>query len=350
MVGERSRSSFGALLRLLLVGAGLVVAALVVTTFWTGAPPKVEVKPALPGIGRRTPIEVRVSDTGRVEKLTVQLVQGMDVKPLLEKELPTRPAWAFWKGATPASFTVDVGRDTVTGLRTGEAIVRATADRAGSFFRHPDPVVAEVRLPVRLAPPTLSVASSFHYVTQGGCEAVVYRVGAGAVKDGVQSGAWWFPGFPTGGDPQERFALFAVPYDMGDSTKVKLVAIDEVGNRAEASFLDKFTPKPVHTDTIQVNDAFLGRVVPEILSQSPEVQDRGSLLANYLEINGELRRKDAQALKDLAAKSAHRFLWNEPFLPMPNAKITAAFADRRTYIYNGKNIDQQDHLGFDMAS
>ena len=35
---------------------------------------------------------------------------------------------------------------------------------------------------------------------------------------------------------------------------------------------------------------------------------------------------------------------------MPNAKITAAFADRRTYVYNGKPIDQQDHLGFDMAS
>ena len=35
---------------------------------------------------------------------------------------------------------------------------------------------------------------------------------------------------------------------------------------------------------------------------------------------------------------------------MRNAKITAAFADRRTYVYNGKSIDQQDHLGFDMAS
>src|SRR6185295_7539867 len=153
-----------------------------------------------------------------------QLVQGMDVKPLLEKEFPTHPGWAFWKGAAPASFTVEVGRDTVTGLRTGEAIVRATADRAGSFLRRPDPVVSEVKLPVRLAPPTLSVASSFHYVTQGGCEAVVYRVGTGAVKDGVQSGDWWFPGFPTGGDPQERFALFAVPYDLGDAGRVKLVA------------------------------------------------------------------------------------------------------------------------------
>ena len=351
MVGERSRSSFGALLRTLLVLVGLGVVALVATTFWTGPAPKVEIKPAMPGIGKRTPIEVRVSDTGRVERLTVQLVQGMDVKPLLDRPFATHPAWAFWKAATPAAFTVEVGRDTVSGLRTGEATVRVTAERAGSTIRRPDPVVAEIKMPVRLAPPSLSVSSTFHYVTQGGCEAVTYRVGPGAVKDGVQAGDWWFPGYPVeGGDPQERFALFAVPYDLGDSTRVKLVATDDVGNRAEASFLDKFTPKPVHTDTIQVNDAYLGRVVPEIMGQSPDVQDRGSLLANYLEINGELRRKEAQMLKDLAAKSARKFLWTEPFLPMPNAKITAAFADRRTYVYNGKGIDQQDHLGFDMAS
>ena len=28
----------------------------------------------------------------------------------------------------------------------------------------------------------------------------------------------------------------------------------------------------------------------------------------------------------------------------------ATFADRRTYLYGGKVVDQQDHLGFDLAS
>ena len=35
---------------------------------------------------------------------------------------------------------------------------------------------------------------------------------------------------------------------------------------------------------------------------------------------------------------------------MQNAAIKAAFADHRTYVYNGKPVDQQVHLGFDMAS
>ena len=35
---------------------------------------------------------------------------------------------------------------------------------------------------------------------------------------------------------------------------------------------------------------------------------------------------------------------------MPNAQVMSAFADRRTYEFDGEAVDQQDHLGFDLAS
>jgi hypothetical protein len=349
--GDRSRSA-GCFLRALLLLVLLVVVAALVGAFWTGASPKVAVDPKLPGIGRRTPIQIKIEDPQRVTKVRVELVQGEnDPKPIAEKDFAPRPAWEFWSSPAPAEMTVEVGRETVQGLRTGPATVRVTAERAGTWLRKPDPVVSEVQLPVRLSPPTLGVLSSFHFANQGGSETVVYRVGDGAVRDGVQAGKWWFPGFPMpGGDKQQRFALFAVPYDLDDPSGVRLVAVDDVGNRAEVAFLDKFTPRPIRTDTIDVNDPFLNRVVPEIMAQSPEVEDQGDLLKNYLAINRNLRRQNAETLKEMAAKSPQKFLWNEPFIPMPNASITAAFADRRTYVYNGQAIDQQDHLGFDMAS
>lgn len=350
MVQERNRG--GCFVRVLLAAALIVVVVAVVTTFWVGGPPTLTLQPSAKGIGRRTPVTVRVDDTGRVEKLKVELVQGTDVTPVGEKSFATHPAWAFWKQAAPGELTVDVGRDAVKGLRSGEATVRATAERAGSWLRRPEPAVAEVKLPVRLAPPALSLVSTQHYVAQGGCEVVVYRVGESAVRDGVRSGSWFFPGFPLPGsaDPRERFAFYAVPWDTGDASAVKLVAQDDVGNEAAVSFVDQFFPKPIKVDTIQLTDAFLNKVVPEIMSQTPEVRDQGDLLKNFLAINGDLRQKDAQFLKDLAAKSAHAFLWSQPFLPMRNAKITAAFAQRRTYVYQGKQVDQQTHLGFDMAS
>ncbi len=321
-------------------------------SFWPGRSPQVELVPKLKGIGKRTPIEVKVDDVSRVERVRIEVVQGADKIAVTEKEFTPAPAWKFWLGRRPETFTVEVGRETVKGLRAGDAIVRATADRAGNMIRRPNPAIAEVTLPVRLSPPALSLVSTQHYVMQGGSEVVVYQVGESAVRDGVAVDSWWFPGYPLPGSPDARthFALFAVPYDHETAEGIRLVATDEVGNESTQSVVDQFKPRPIHTDTIPLDDAFLSRVVPAILGETPEIADQGDLLKNYLEINRNLRKKNAEALKTLAAKSEPKFLWSESFAPMANAKITAAFADRRTYMYKGQPVDQQDHLGFDMAS
>ncbi len=89
--------------------------------------------------------------------------------------------------------------------------------------------------------------------------------------------------------------------------------------------------------------------MPQILAETPEFKDRGSLLDNYLAINGELRRTNDATLKALSEQSEPSFLWKKPFLQMPG-KVFSAFADRRTYKYQDREIDQQFHLGFDIAS
>jgi murein DD-endopeptidase MepM/ murein hydrolase activator NlpD len=339
--------------RALALAALAAVVLLLLSLFYSGPKPAVSLAPKLPGIGRKTPIAVRVERPDRVTRLRVEVVQGRDVLPVLEETYEPRPLWKVWGGKAPLTVTAEVGRETVRGLRSGKATIRATAERAGNWLRTPTPAAAQIELPVRLAPPALAIASTLHYVAQGGCEAVVYRVGEGAVRHGVEAGPWWFPGFPlpgNSGEPGLQLSFFAVPYDLADASAVRLAAEDDVGNRAVLAVVDRFTPRPVKTDTITVADPFLARVVPEILAHSPEIADRGSLLESYLAINRELRKRNNQTLRELAAKSAPRLLWGEPFLPMRNAAVTAAFADRRTYVYNGKPIDQQDHLGFDLAS
>jgi len=42
-------------------------------------------------------------------------------------------------------------------------------------------------------------------------------------------------------------------------------------------------------------------------------------------------------------------LWRGAFQPLGNSQVEAAFADYRTYIYGGKEVDKQVHLGFDLA-
>ena len=42
-------------------------------------------------------------------------------------------------------------------------------------------------------------------------------------------------------------------------------------------------------------------------------------------------------------------LFKGPFQQLGNSQVEARFADTRTYVYKGKEIDRQVHLGFDLA-
>lgn len=318
----------------------------------TGGVPDVTITPGAKAIGARTKIEVMASEPRRgLAGVKIEFVQESRVETLISKSYAPADAWSFWgRGTNSDTFRFEVGRDVQKNLKQAPATIRVTATRASSWLRHPEPIVKEVTLPVRLTPPSLAVLSSFTYVTQGGSEAVVYRVGESSVRDGVKAGLWFFPGFPlTGGDPHDRFALFAVPYDLSDASQVRLIAEDDVGNASSASMIDKFTPRPLRRDTIPLDDKFLAKVVPPILSQTPELTDKGDLLQNYLQINRDLRKSDNAQLAALAASSQPRFLWTRTFQPMGSTKVMASFADRRSYTYRGHAVDQQDHLGLDMA-
>ncbi len=347
---RRSGSTFPKLL------LGLVLALLLtagaIATFRVGGTPKLSLRADRPALGRRTSVRLTAEERGRgLTALNLELLQGDRTLVLARRTYTPRPPWAFWGARTAGDeITVEVGTDTVKGLQSGEAILRATALRAGTWLRRPEPVVEELRLPVRLTPPSLAVLSSQHYVAQGGAEVVVYRAGETAIEDGVRAGEWWFPGFPLpGGGPRDRFALWAVPYDLKDPGPVRLKAVDDVGNAAELAFVDRFSPKPFTKARLPVSDAFLQKVVPEIVSYTPDFRNRGDMFETFLAINRELRQANTEALKALAKDTAPRFLWNRAFLPMPKAKVMSAFADRRTYLYRGREVDHQYHLGFDLA-
>jgi murein DD-endopeptidase MepM/ murein hydrolase activator NlpD len=331
----------------------LVLGLVALATLRVGEEPRVEIEPGGKAIGARTPVTVRLAAGGRgLDDVRVELVQGEGSHVVAEKEYTPRPAWAFWGPRTTGDeLAVEVGRDSVQGLRSGEAVIRVVARRPGTWLRDPEPTVAEVTLPVRLTPPSLAVLSNQHYVTQGGAEVVVYRAGETAESSGVQAGEWWFPGFELpGGAPGERFALFAVPYDVGEPSRVELVAVDDAGNRATVGFIDRFTPRAPSQGTIELSAGFMARVVPEIVNSTPGFEDRGDLLANYLAINGEMREANRKRLVELAAGSAAEFLWHREFLPMPGGQVMSPFATRRSYLFDGKEVDVQYHLGYDLAS
>jgi murein DD-endopeptidase MepM/ murein hydrolase activator NlpD len=339
--------------RLPMIVSGLILVAFIALgLFRVGGEPSIEIKPGMPAIGKRTPLEIEISEHRRgLIRVTVEFLQGNESVTLADKTYSPSSQFLFWGNKTERdTLAVEAGKEVLPNLTGGLAVIRVTAERAGTWLRHPDAKTEEISLPVRLTPPSLHVTSSQTYAAQGGCETVTYRVGEFAVRDGVRAGSWWFPGYPLpGGDKQERFALFAVPYDMSQAD-VRLVVEDDAGNTAERQFVDKFFPKSFKSDDINLSDSFFDKVVPEILDQTPEIKDLGDPLENYLAINRDLRSENREKLRQLARKSKPAFLWNQAFLAMPNSQVTATFGEKRTYLYDGRVVDHQDHLGYDLAS
>jgi len=201
-----------------------------------------------------------------------------------------------------------------------------------------------------IAPPRLEVLDGQHYINQGGSECVVYRVSPDAEVSGVQVGPHFFPGFPVKpSDPNVRFALFAFAYDQPVETPIRVIARDAAGNESLAGFWQKVFPKSFRSRDIPLEDSFLQKVVPEIKSRTPSIQDQGDVVKTFVEINSKLRRTNHDTITKLAQQSPGQFLWNGAFLQLSNSKVESFFADRRTYVYQGQRVDQQDHVGFDLS-
>lgn len=210
---------------------------------------------------------------------------------------------------------------------------------------------------VRLVPPQLSAQSTHHYINHGGSEMVVYRVSQGATS-GVRVGDLEYPGFPAagagiaGGSPELHVAFFALLWNQDPSTPISLFARDDFGNQSSATFDYRVFPKKFRQSRIEIDDRFLARVVPAILGNTPDfqVQDPADLLGSFLRINRDLRQQNNATIAALASKTSPNILWQGPFKQLVNSAVEAGFADQRTYIHRGKEIDRQVHLGFDLAS
>ena len=253
-----------------------------------------------------------------------------------------------------------IGKQVVPEMQSGAARIHVTASRPvlRGLRVVDNTVIKDVQ--VRLERPRVAVLSTHHYINHGGSEMVVYRATPEDVTSGVVAGEVEYPGYPltganipgvTANDPALRVAFFALRYDQDVNTPIRVFARDEAGNVARADFDKRVFPKPFKKSRINLDDKFLDRVVPAILEGTNEVNPQGDNLAKFLAINGDLRQKNAEKIASFAGQSSKEMLWGGVvFHPFTNSAVEAAFADARTYVYNGKEVDRQTHLGFDLAS
>jgi len=325
--------------------------------WWAGRSggPAVELKRPDKFIGRSTALELSVkSPGGQFSALDITLEQNGRKHEIFTLEQQGQ-SQVRQESAESLYVMRPVGKLAIPDLQSGKATLTIRAARPVLFgLRHPETVVTR-NLEVRFDPPRVSPVSTFHYVNHGGSEFVVYRVTPEGTKSGVRVGDKEYAGYPASGagitsDPALRVAFFALLYDQDRNTSIQLFARDEADNEATVPLEHMVFPKPFSKSKIELTDAFLQRVVPAIAAASPDEKiDTTDLLAGFLTINGDLRKKNNAYVTSMAAKSAPEMKFKDAFHQLGNSQVEAKFADARTYLYKGKEVDQQVHLGFDLA-
>ncbi len=299
-------------------------------------------------VGRSTKLAVSIASVTELDGTIVTLEQNG--KPVALSDMKTETP-----GPGQVNMTATIGRD---GLVNGPATLVVDAGRKVFYGLRTVHSHSRRELEVRLDPPRVSVVSIHHFINLGGAEFVVIRATPTDVEAGVQVGDAryrFFPGSAVGlSDPALRVGFFALRHDQELNARITAYARDLAGNEATTPVEHQPFVKKFVQSKIPIDQRFLDRVVPAIASSTPDLKvDSGSpegLLKGFLEINGNLRKKNGDFIASLAEKSEPRMLWTEAFAQMSNSQVESRFADRRTYYFDNKEIDKQVHLGFDLAT
>ncbi len=237
------------------------------------------------------------------------------------------------------------------GITDGKAIFRVMVrDNSWRSWFHGNKTEMEKEVMIDTRPPEIVVLNRVCYLNQGGAGLVIYRLSEPCPVSGVMVGDQFYPG-QAGyfSDPGIYLAFMALNHNQGPGTEIFIKAIDQAGNATRTGFTHHIKQKIFKKDTISISDSFLNQKMPEFDVEVPP-NSQNPMLAKFVKVNRELRETNEQKILSLTASSDNKMYWDGIFTRLPNSAPRAGFADHRTYLYAGKEVDQQDHLGVDLAS
>jgi len=298
--------------------------------------PVITIPPTVTSLGQVTPITVQVRDARGVRKLTAWVEQDGARYQVFETAQPSK--------SRDDSVSFTAGVKTTPQLKQGKAklIVEATSN---DLLRKTGR--AERDVTVITQPPSVSADSEQHYLYLGMADLATFDVTGGWTQAGVRVGDQKFRAWPMPGGKPGLFSLFAFAWNMPADTVPVVFAANGAGNDVTTPLVVVFPKKeqPKYTThDLQVSDQFMQKVVGEL-----DPNGTGDLVVRFVMINSEMRRANNKTLSDLQFKTADKFLWSQPFIRQPHSQAEATFADLRNYMYHGQKIDQQVHLGYDLA-
>lgn len=247
------------------------------------------------------------------------------------------------------SFRVSI-QPSKLNISDGEAFFRLSVDdRSWWRWFNGNRTYIEKKVVIDTKPPEIQLLSKRHNIAQGGSGVAFYRVSEPCVS-GIEVGDLFYKGYPGRfSDQSIMTAFFALRHDQGTGVTVLAKAEDKAGNATATALPHYIKRKRFRKDSIRISDNFLTAKMPEFYNHV--ARDPGAPLLDYfLKINRDLRARNYDDFRKIAESSEPNQYWEGAFLRLHQSATMARFADERDYMYNGKHIDTQTHMGVDLAS
>ena len=289
-------------------------------------------------ISSTLPLTVTITDaTSPIKRVAV-------VVRFQENEVPIA-AQTFSDHNREQTITFTLANAGLKNNDTFDLEITATDASLGGFgFGNKNKTVTPMRLDT--APPRTSVKSSTPYVRKGGSACVVYSISKDVQQTGVKVHDSFFPAFRQ--ENGDYLCFFAFPYNMeGKDFTPQLVALDQAGNLKTSDLPVNRMNRQFKHDIINISQGLLDDKAAEFEGMVP---GHMSDIDRFLKVNGPIRRENALSLLEIGKKTAPQILWKGAFLRLPGAASRAGFADHRSYMWEGQKVDEQTHLGLDLAS
>ena len=234
------------------------------------------------------------------------------------------------------------------GLKNGDfftlEITAVDASFGGFGFGNKNKMLTPLLLDT--TPPRIAIKSSVPHIRKGGAACVAYSISKEAQQTGVKAGDYFFPSFRQ--ESGDYLSFFAFPHNMDSNDfNPQLVALDRAGNLTISNLPVNRINRQFKQDTIAISQNFLDAKAAEFESMLP---GHMSDIERFLKINRQIRQENILALLEIGKNTMPEILWKGAFLPMPRSASRAGFGDHRTYLWENRMVDEQTHLGLDLAS
>ena len=301
-------------------------------------------------LGRTQEFTLAVSDSkSGLRRLWVGLLKDGQETVLHDEKFPSE---GFFKGGKVHETSIKIRIEpAILGFADGDAILRmVVSDYSWRDWWRGNKTYTEKNVVIDTRPPEVEVLSRAHNISQGGAGLVIFRTSEDCAQSGVQVGDSFYPG-RTGffKDSNVYLAFIALGYQQGTDTPIFVKVSDLAGNLAKSGLNYHLRRKSFRKDRLNISDGFLKQKMPDFSSQISS-DTNASLVDQFLKVNRDLREENYQKIAGVCRNTDSKIHWQGDFLRLPKSATRAKFADHRTYMYKGREIDRQVHMGIDLAS